>query len=229
MTALCLAGRRCVTFDRRSDCPGVAVRNAPLCSGCLGRARADVAALPSDYRALAAELLPAGRAGSARVTGGDEDAPVPLALHIEALQRRIVWTLTTWEPPVREAAGLPAERSGPVRDAWAVSQAAALLAPRVDVFAALGPTWGYADGLDAGPVLRDGVYGLDTLCALHRVAEQVTGRARRTRRLPGECSGCRAWTLLREDGSDTVRCGTCQRRWTYDEYRQYVGLLLAAQ
>lgn len=230
MIAECVSGRRCVAYDRTAGRSGLSpLDGGPLCSGCLGRAHADIAALPDDYAALAAELVPAGGAATnGRVSGGDTDAPIPLALPTEALQRDIVWALTVWEQPVREAARLSGPPAGRVRDVWAVASAARVLAPRVHLLAGLAPTWGYADGLDAGPVLRDGVYGVEQLRTLHARAERVLGRRRQLRQ-PGACSSCGAEALLRDDGSDTVHCARCGRHWTYRDYRLHVGLLPAAE
>jgi hypothetical protein len=225
----CRNGRTCVGYDRATRRSGLIPLDGPLCSGCLGRGHADIAALPGDYAALAAQTIPArGAATIGRVSGGDTDAPVPVALGVDAVQRDIVWTLTTWEPPVREAARLAGPPAGRVRDGWAVTTAAQVLAPRVQLLAALPAAWCYADGLDAGPVLRDGVYALDQFRALHERAQRMTGIGRPTRRQAGACSGCGAEALLRDDGSDTVRCNRCGRRWTADDYRNLVELLIVA-
>ncbi len=222
----CVAGEHCAAFDSATKEPADAFA-APLCDECLRVAAADVAALRFDYDDLGRELAPAEQGMSRRVACGDDDDTVPLALHIEALQRSIFWALTVWEPPVREAAGLTRERTRGVRDRWAVDTAVTVIAPRVVVLARLGPTWGYAEGLDAGPVARDGVWALSNLRALHRRARAACGVNRWTFTLPGECSRCGAAALLRRDGSDTVWCGACDQRWTYDDYRRYVGLMLA--
>jgi hypothetical protein len=213
----CASGRECAA-------PG-AVADGPLCPECLHRAAVDVAELPTDYADLGRELTPDER-GLRRRVGGDDERPIPLALHVEALQRSIFWALTVWEPPVREAAGLSPERTRGVRDGWAVEAAAKVIAPRLPILAALGPTWGYADGLDAGPVERDGVDAVVTLRTLHRRARAVCGLTCRDIDLPGHCPGCGAAALLRRDGTETVRCGVCDDRRTYDDYRRYVGLML---
>jgi hypothetical protein len=229
MTADCVNARRCVGFDRTTRSPALtADRTGALCRGCVNRAAADIAALPGDYAALAAELTPAGRGPAPTLSGGDTDAPVPMALAVDALRRAIVWTLTVWEPPVREAAGLSPGRGRGVRDVWAVTQAARVLTAHVWTFAALGPTWGYAEGLDAGPVERDGPAGMETLRALHLTAERAVGATRLTTALPGPCQSCGAEALWRDDGSDTVSCAVCDRRQGVDDYRRYVNLLLDA-
>lgn len=221
MTA-CRAGHRCVALDPTTRLPADA-GTAALCDPCLDRAAADIAALPADYVALDAQLVP-GRGGEGqRVGGGPVEAEVPINLHIEALQREIFFALTGWERPVRWVERLPDRSTGRVRDGWAVQRAARLLAPRVAILARLGPT----SILVAGPVVRDGVTGLAELRALHRRARVLVGDVRRPALLPGSCSGCGAMALHRDNGSDTVWCAVCHRRWTYDDYQRYVGLMLA--
>lgn len=225
MTTPCRNHRRCVGFDRTGNVAAAVLAGVgPLCRGCLGRASADITALGQDYAGLAAEIVPAGAAGGVRVSGGDPDAPVPLALAVEELQRDIVWALTTWEPPVREAAGLRERRSGAVRDAWAVATAVRVLTAHVAVLAALGPTWGYAEGLDAGPVERDGVYALAQLGALHVRAQAALGQRTTVQVQPGPCPWCSAPALRRDDGSDVVICAACDHRMSFGDYQDQIGL-----
>jgi hypothetical protein len=117
----------------------------------------------------------------------------------------------------------PSERT---RMGWAVAEAASILALHVPELAALPPTAGYADGLAAGIVERDGLEAIASLRNAHRRARMRLGKSRLVHRLPGDCSGCGAWSLLRDDGSDTVRCGACDRRWSYGDYLRYVGMML---
>jgi ribosomal protein L37AE/L43A len=102
-----------------------------------------------------------------------------------------------------------------------------VIAPRVRVLANVPLTWGFADGFAAGLVERDGVYAVASLRLLHRRARTTLGLSRLVVRLPGECSGCGASALERENGSETVSCSHCGRRWTGDDYRRYVGLVLS--
>lgn len=228
MTAGCRSRRRCAGVGA-VDGRGAPTRldGGPLCDGCLNRARFDIAALRCDYLALTAELAPPGRSPEAFVSGGDTDAPVPLALGVDALQRRIVWTLTVWEPPVREVLGVAPAPSRGVRASWVVATSTRLLARHVRRLAAIGPTWGYADGLDAGPVERDGVYGVESLSALHDVAARVLGVVPVTRPVSGMCSHCGGFgSLQHDDGSDVVRCAACGSAESYDEHRRGYGMNL---
>lgn len=221
MSAGCASGPGCPLDDGDDIGPG------PLCRMCMLRAERDIRALVLDYRDLE-QILPRGTAPAAGTrVGGTSTPAVPVALHVDALQRDMVWTLGVWEPPVREAAGLSPEPTGRVRGGWAVTRAVSVIAPRVDVLAGLAPTWGFGDGLDAGPVLRDGVQAVMSLRSLRARARSVLGLSALTHDLPGECSTCGLSALRRDDGSDTVWCAGCEARCTYDDYVRYVGLILA--
>ncbi len=201
----------------------------PLCTPCLDRAARSIRSLVDDYRDLALDVGRQSSSSMQPIVSGSADLSTPIRLGVDALAREIHWTLTVWEPAVRESARLPPEKTSNVRIGWAVATAVSVIAPRVDVLAALPLTCGYADGLDAGPVERDGVYAVGQLVGLHRRARAVLGVTRLVTRLPGECSGCNAMALQREDGSDHVDCGRCRRSWTWDDYRRYVLLTLAAR
>lgn len=226
MTAECRNQRSCVAATGAFGLPAeTRLDGGPLCDGCLSRAAADIRELPRDHALLTAELIPAGRPRDAYVSGGDPDAPVPLSMHVDEMQRAIVWAVTVWEPPLREALALTAAPASGVRPAWTVRNGCALIARHVRTLAALGPTWGYADGLDAGPVERDGVYAVDSLRRVHEVAQRVLGTSPQVTALPGACSGCGgAGGLLREDGSDQVRCQVCGTSEHYDAYRRGYGM-----
>lgn len=200
---------------------------SPLCDGCLDVVGRDVRALVLDYRDLAQLLAPGAKARP--VVSGTTDAAVPLDLGVDTLMRDIAWTLAVWEPPVREAAGLCPERVRGVRAGWAVATAVSVLAARIELLAGLPPTWGYADGLDAGPVERDGVYAAASMRALHRRARSALGLSRLVVRLPGPCSTCGATWLQRDPGEDGARCPVCNASWSGDDYAKYVGLQLAAR
>jgi hypothetical protein len=223
----CAAGLRCAGYDQAAQHPAEADAPALLCEDCLRLAQRDIAALVWDYADLEGRIPAGGGALTTRVSG-HRDPPTPIDLGVDALQRAIAFTLTVWEPPVREAAGLSRERTRGVRPGWAVASAAAVIAPRVALLSALGPLSGYQDGWDAGPVERTGVDGIGALRRLHGRCRAVLGTTRLVHRLPGSCSGCGMEALSRVDGRDTVHCGACARRWTYDDYRRYVGLLLGA-
>lgn len=217
----CANGTTCIN-------PGsIGTSRSGWCDDCLDAAARDVRALALDYRDLAQSLPRSSSSALTQRVAGTADASTPLALHVDELQRMIHWTLTTWEPAVREAAGLGPERIHNVRLGWAVTTAVTIIAPRVDILAELPLTCCFADGLEAGPVERTGAYGLWSLRSLHARSSTVLGLTRLVHTLPGECSRCGMPTLRRDDGSDAVRCDNCGCRWTAEDYRRYVGLELA--
>lgn len=69
--------------------------------------------------------------------------------------------------------------------------------------------------------------GRDAL-QLERRAEQATGQARLTHRLPVACPDCDRRALVREDGSEQVDCRACGRSWPEADYRRLVLVLSAA-
>lgn len=78
-----------------------------------------------------------------------------------------------------------------------------------------------------------GWLGVLDLAALHRRATAVLGLTKPIRRLPGECSGCGQPNLQQDQprykgDNPLVRCGGCERTWSYDEYARYAGLWEAA-
>lgn len=224
---LCVFGESCIAFDPTVQAPALAVRG-PLCDPCLDVASRDINALVLDYRDLEQRLPAGGSILSTRVSGGATDASTPLNLHVEELQAAIAWTLTAWEPPVREAARLPPERVDRVRSGWAVATAVRVIGPRVDVLAALPLTCGFADGLAAGPVERDGVDAVASLIGLHRRARSMLGLTTRVVRLPGACLDCGAAALERADGADAVGCAVCGQWRTGEEYRRYVAMAVGS-
>jgi hypothetical protein len=220
---VCVAGNGCVAVAATGSA-GEAW-HGPFCAADLDLARRDVASLTADYHGLST-VLDGRSAGHGTRVSGSVDAGVLVDLGVDELMRDIHHCLTVWEPPVREVAGLPPERTRGVRHGFAVAVAVGVLAPRIAILAALPPVWGYADGLDAGPVCRDGVDAISSLRSLRRRCRHRLGLTTLINSLPGECSGCGAAALRRRDGSDTVRCDMCRQTSTYDEYRRYVGLIL---
>lgn len=223
----CAAGERCAGWDRAAEQPAPAALNARLCDDCLRLAGRDIAALVRDYADLEGCLAAGGGGLSTRVSGHREP-PTPIDLGVDALQRAIAHTLTVWEPPIREAAGLPRERTRGVRQGWAVATACAVIAPRVALMSTLGPLWGFQDGWDTGPVAYTGIDGIGALRRLHGRCRAILGATTLIHRLPGSCSGCGMETLRRDDGRETVYCASCGRRWTWGDYRRYIAMELEA-
>ena len=216
---ICAAGRACGQ---------PAVDGGPLCVDCLRSAARAIEAIPGGYAGLAARLEPARRPAGQRVDcGGGDGHSVPVDLAVIDLQREVVWALTVWEPPVREALDLPPGPERGVRPTRAVAGAARLLAAHVGALAALPPVWCFADGVEAGPVLRD---GLDAVRQVLAVARRVAVRADHARLVwvPGQCP-CGLAGLRRAAGGDLVDCPGCGRSWRPAAYRRLVGLALDAR
>ena len=201
-----------------------------ICEDCARTAGWEIGDLPGDYFDLSNNLVP-------RTTPSDgmppppnpaESSP-PLDLSVDELMRAIVWASALWEIPLREHLALPPAPDGPtgIRPGYLTSRACLLLAGRVVDLAALPPMWSYIDGVDAEPVLADGVAAIRTLRSLHRRARQKLGVTGFAIRLPGICPApsCGAADLRRSSGSDEVHCGACARRWPWTEYRRYVALV----
>lgn len=96
------------------------------------------------------------------------------------------------------------------------------------------PRW---DQVTVGPsgtfTAVPGWQGVLDLAALHRRATAVLGLTKPIRRLPGECSGCGRPDLQQDQpryrgDNPLVRCGSCERTWSYDEWCRYAGLWEAA-
>lgn len=96
----------------------------PLCRPCLDHAAAAVPLLPHDWRDLE-QLLPKpiGVWSDGQPRGSGE-APIPLQLHVEALQAEIWWLCTAWAEvlaDVHRLAPAPRRRSSPPKLYWAVA------------------------------------------------------------------------------------------------------------
>lgn len=203
-------------MDRRClDCTQPSSGGLPLCDVCHDRTANELEALDADYVTLGA-LEPRHRGPQTRVSGTTTPG-VPIDLDADEIARAIAWRCSVWEPPVREAAGLPpAPERG--RPAVLVARASAVFAGSLSAFLALPPTWGYPDGPDGGCVARTGVQGALDLRRLHRRAVALVGIVRPAVHLPGVCRRCGATALLQADGGGDVECGHCGRRISPADY-----------
>ena len=200
----------------------------PICHWCADVAAADISQLPRDWLDLKQDVARRYGLSETKIARPHFFGSEPLDLLVDELCSDIEWTLTVWEPPVREYARLGAEIVRAVRPGHAVQVAARVLSTHIRVLAGLPGTVGYADGLAAGPVLRTGREGVERLRALHAHAAGRLGLRRGVFQLPGDCSGCGGESTLRRfDGGDTVWCDVCRRRWTYGDYCRYVNLTIA--
>lgn len=241
-TPRCQAGDRCRAYDRAQrtaaelgDHPG------PLCRPCLTTTERDIRALPRDYADLEQQLPKSlGQWSDGQPRGGG-DPPIPLRADVEALQRSIWWVTTVWAATLRTRERLSPPPTG-VRDYTAVSAAVAVLAPRVDRLAALGPTERidypaatdpevfHLDGEPHTSTTVTGVQAVLDLCWLHQRARSALGLTTPVHRLPGICPDCHADEQLRRDvrgkHSDTVTCDACGTARPYDDYERYLRQIL---
>lgn len=196
-----------------------------LCWHCSGLVEAAVLELPRDVydlsQAIARHNAPQERSGATNKPGSKP----PINLLIDALRSQIVYTASVWEEVVRDHANLPPRRAGAMREGPSIVCSVRILAPRVDLLAALPHADGYFDGTEAGIVRRRGMDGIRRLVGLHEIVRRALGHTTSVVRLPGACA-CGAEALRREHGSDTVWCDICERRWTYDDYTRFVRLML---
>lgn len=68
--------------------------------------------------------------------------------------------------------------------------------------------WDRVDGVTAGV----------TLLALHEQVRRVCGRGDLTHHLPTPCPVCGVRALVRDNGDDRVRCGSCRNWWDEAQY-----------
>jgi hypothetical protein len=103
-TTPCACERRCSEADHLGN-PARGPR--PFCRTDELRIRDSIRALPADYTGLSQLLAKSAQQQGERVTGGGSTgAPVPMALHTDALMREIVMIATSWEGHVIQAASL---------------------------------------------------------------------------------------------------------------------------
>jgi len=227
MTAACLAGRRCRSYDRRTQT--AAATEAPLCPTCLTAATADIGQLTADYRDLEQQLSPTlGQWGDGQ-PGHSGEPPIPIRCNVEALQREIWYLSTAWAEVLADHHRL-ADPPWPVRPGRAVQNAVATIAVRVDALAQIGATLfvSYPRDDDAtvfGPVTLSritGAQGVLDLADTHRRARTLLGLTAPTRSLPGYCQNrsCGRPELRQDNGSDTVWCGHCAARMSRDDYER---------
>jgi len=228
----------CLSRDRITNTPAPA-GYTPLCDADLTHATAGIALLTYDYRDLE-QLIPRplGQRSDGQPGRGGE-APIPLRLDVEALQREIWWLATAWaevladrhrlsDPPVR------------IRDGFAVEWAVRILRPRVEQLARIVNVQmaSYPRPDDATTRFRSvtltyvpGAQGVLDLSRAHQRARSMLGLTEPIYELPGKCRsrGCGRPQLRVKGGSDTVWCGYCGASMTRDDYDRYGNLFLRVE
>lgn len=150
---------------------------------------------------------------------GSREQPTPLNLSVDALMRSMVTCLVTWHEVCLEP-DLPA---GPVRSSVALAAACRALRANLGRLLALPPTPQARgrkiidlDGRDAG---RD-------LLRLRQRARLLLRLARHVEECPAPCPACSTYGLMRESGSDVIRCETCAHTMTREDYAAWVEKLV---
>jgi hypothetical protein len=132
----CTAAEYCRDFDRVTNSAAITV-GAALCDACLGHGAMAISRLVMDYRDLENLLPKSISEWSDGQPGHSGEAPIPLRLNVEALQREI-WHLTTaWAEVLADHHRL-SDPPSPVRMGHAVVTAVRVIEPRVSVLARVG-------------------------------------------------------------------------------------------
>jgi hypothetical protein len=180
--------------------------------------------LPTDYVTLNTLI------GKGTTVGGEpirmtRELPVPIQLHIEALQRELVRESVNWATSVAHVLNIDWSITGPARPGWHLDRACRLLVRAPSAFLALHDEKHYVwEHGQRHLVARDGLDGALNLQRLHHKARTFMGNRKLVHRLPVPCPRCESMALEREDGQDTIDCTDC--RYTWQEY-EYLCLALA--
>lgn len=230
----CLAAERCRGFDHVTQ--SAALSDTPLCDLDLSSAAHDVPLLVHDYRDLE-QLLPKSISewGDGQ-PGHSGEAPIPLRLGVEALQREIWWLTTAWAEVL---AGLHHLADPPrhVRQGYAVQAALVVLTPRIGVLAQLPAVQmqDYPHLSDESTRYRSitltwvtGAQGVLDLARAHQRARSMLGLTEPVYELPGHCQarGCGRPQLRVRPGEDAVWCDHCGAVMTRDDYDRIQNVFL---
>jgi hypothetical protein len=225
----CLRGAHCSEFETLDDATRVGAHieaDHGLCDTCDRHTQRGIRSLPEDYTSLNLLL------GKGSTAGGEpirmtKELPVPIRLHIEAAQRAMVREAAMWAESVAAALNSTIRPRGGARPGWMLDRACRTLSGATSTLYGLRDVkhvrWEYGRRV---LVARDGYDGALTLKQLHHKARMFTGQLRLTHRLPVPCPRCDAMALEREDGSSTIDCTDCARRYTWDEYEQLCCILV---
>lgn len=217
----CRFEEHCRQLDHTTAEPAQATDRG-LCLACETHGKWAIGQLATDYVGLSVQLPRTSPSiGGTGVTVKRAEAPIPLRPEIDALMRRIVSTLDTWERDVRYVARLSTP-AGNVRPGWLVNRATRTLTEHYSALLALR--------LPASALI--GADGVVALTALHHQAAAVVGESRtwEWRQLPCPAAplsdGCGEMSLGQWIGSDRVECAGCGWCCTTAEYSMYVSTLI---
>lgn len=196
-----------------------------LCDTCARHVERAVTELPADYVVLNTLLGKGSSVGGESITMTRE-LPVPIRLHIEALQRDVVHEAVSWGTSVAQVMRVE-WTTRRARPGWHLDRACRLLARAPSVLFSLRDekhmVWEHGV---RHLVARDGLDGALLLLRLHQKARLFQGHGKLVHRLPVPCPRCESMSLEREDGQDNIDCTACERRYTWAEY-EYLCLALA--
>lgn len=196
-----------------------------ICQTCLGELEQMIRALPDDHQHLTNAIGRRTQTADGPANANKPQSTPPINLQIDAVRTRLVYTAALWEEILRDHCRLSPRRTGTMREKQSLIQSVRILAPRINVLAALPQTDGYFNGPECGMVRRDGMEGLRDMARLHTGIQHTLGHTTATIRLPGICS-CGAQQLTRQTGTDTVTCTACGGAWTYAEYTANIRMLI---
>jgi len=222
----CRRGQYC---DNRETVDGAVVGRAihaehGFCDACTRQGERAVHDLPQDYVRLNLIL------GKGRTVGGEpvrmtKELPVPIRLHIEALQRNMVDETDAWAHSLSRVLNVDWQAGG-TRPSWRLDRGCRLICGALTAFLSLRDEkhiiWEYGHRYVAA---RDGLDGGLKFMSLSHKAQLFLGQTKLIHRLPVPCPRCDAMDLVREDGSDIIECRDCTKKYTWDEY-QHLCLIL---
>jgi transposase-like protein len=199
-----------------------------LCGSCSRTVQAAIRETPMDYVELHTLLAGSDVATLAEVVAGSQELPVPLDLGVEALQVAIWNEAQLWAEVVSERLRIDWDTRAAAHSRAGVTlqRACRILEHRVDVLVSL-PLQVTRWSLTSDWVERDGLEGALEMLRLHDLVRSVAGRTELVHKLPAPCPSCDRLALIRANGSSTIECEACHRRWTEQDYERLC-LVLAA-
>lgn len=196
---------------------------AGLCEDHADSLRRDLYELPELYEALT--LYP-GRTDSERISGSRDQ---PIGLRVDVLS--FTGPALRDDQPQRLDVGEPDLQTGPLPLHDVLRQWGRIICTDRDLNPGLVDAQRFhLQNLDwsTAQAWADDYY-LELRAAIH-VCRVLSGAGHLTHHLTGVACprlGCNLQTLVRENGSEEVRCRSCRATWTWDEYQWLTRLLVS--
>lgn len=192
-----------------------------LCASCLRLLEEAIRSLPEDNVHL--HLCPQNtNQGMQERVSGTREPQVPIRLDVHVLMDEIEHETACWAESVAEALGsvLDTQRTRDSRPGVRLQRACSLLTNALSTLLEL-PEVEHASWAKGTPAVRHrtGIDGANVLIELHNRALQMSGKARRSYRLPEPCPRCEHDALQYEENSAIVTCAACREQYGGDEYR----------